>query len=382
MILVVFAILTPFVFIPGLQDPSGLPKTFYLSLLAVGAIALLRKKEQFVIPWSLIVFIGAILLSGFWSINPHFFLSQLSLDLSGITLFLYAANCLKSKDLPVAMMILCLMGMVIALSVFVGIQIDPRVSGSGWSVVNEKFYTLLLAGLIPLAVGLWSIGGWATVFGTVSAIYMFTYIIWVPSVAANVSLLIISVSAFGFVAWELFKKQSWVMDLILITIIAVPLIAGLRAFSFFEPSALALRLNRIEERKVWWKESQTMLVKSNFLGVGRGQWQTQPHKRSPVHGFARSGWRPEHAHSDTMEILAETGVLGLGAFLVFLYVTLMLSTGRMGFWLKLSFLTFIFEGMFWSLLHYAIFEPFFWIIAGMIWADREEEKDIFSGAGY
>ncbi len=61
---------------------------------------------------------------------------------------------------------------------------------------------------------------------------------------------------------------------------------------------------------------------------------------------------------------------------MFLYTTLRLRTGQMGYWLKLSLLTFIFEGLFWSLLHYAIFVPFFWIIAGMIWVDRKEKVDV------
>jgi len=59
----------------------------------------------------------------------------------------------------------------------------------------------------------------------------------------------------------------------------------------------------------------------------------------------------------------------------------MVPTGQMGYWFKLSLLTFIFEGMFWSLLHLSIFVPFIWIIAGMIWADRKEE-DVFNEAGY
>ena len=136
MILIALAALTPFVFIPGLQNLSGMPKAFYLSLLALWVVTLLRKKESIVFPVSLVVFIGAIFLSAFWSINPHLFLSQLSLDLSGIALFLYVANCLESKDLPMAIMIFCTMGAVIALSVFAGVQIDPRVSGPGWSVVK------------------------------------------------------------------------------------------------------------------------------------------------------------------------------------------------------------------------------------------------------
>jgi len=375
MILIVFIVLTPFIFIPGLQDPSGMPKTFYILLLAICAVVLLRKKSLAIFPGSLIVFIGAIFLSGFWSINPHLYLSQLSLDLSGIALFLYVANCLKSEDLPMAVMILCAMGTLVAFSVFLGAQIDPRVSGPGWSVVNEKYYTLLLAGFIPLTIGLWSIGRWWTVFGTVSVVWMFAYIIWFPSTAASVSLLILSVAALGFVVWRLFKDYL-LMGLFVANIITISFFA----FIYYSPEIPETL--RIQERISWWEESQTMLVESNFLGVGRGQWQTRSHRRLlQVHGLARHGWRPGHAHNDVMEILGEIGLVGLGAFLVFLYATLMLPTGQMGYWLKLSLLTFIFEGMFWSLLHLAIFVPFIWMIAGMIWADRKEEY-IFSGAGY
>jgi len=376
MIFIALAVLTPFIFIPGLQDPSGLSKTFYISGLAIGAIILLLRREKPQrIPWSLVAFIAAILFSAFWAINPHLYLSQLSLDLSGIALFLYVANCLQSKELPWAMMIFCGMGVLIVVSVLVGIQIDPRVSGSGWSVVNEKYYTLLLAGLIPLAMGLWSIGRWWTAFGTISVVGMLAYILWVPSDATSFSLLILSVSALSFVVWKLFRDYP----LMSASVSAVIIIVSLFAFIFYGPEIP--KTLKIQERLSWWEESQTMLIESNFLGVGRGQWQTRPHKRSPVHGLARHGWRPGHAHSDFMEILAETGILGLGAFLAFLYTTLRFPTGQMGYWLKLSLLTFIFEGMFWSLLHLAIFVPFIWMIAGMIWADRKEEFQ-FSGAGY
>jgi len=47
----------------------------------------------------------------------------------------------------------------------------------------------------------------------------------------------------------------------------------------------------------------------------------------------------------------------------------------------LSLGIFLLEGLFWSLLHYAIFVPFIWMIAGMIWVDRREEE-AYSGAGY
>jgi len=376
MILIILAALTPFIFIPGFQDPSGLPKTFYISALAVAAVVLLLQRERLQrIPWSLAVFIAAILFSAFWAINPHLYLSQLSLDLSGIALFLYTANCLQSKELPRAMMIFCGMGVLIVVSVFVGIQIDPRVSGPGWSVVNEKYYTLFLAGLIPLAMGLWSIGRYWTVFGTVSVVWMLAYIFWIPSRAVNVVFLILSVSALSFAVWKLFKEYP----LISTSVSTVIIIVSFLAFIFYGPEIP--ETFQIQERISWLEESQTMLIESNFLGVGRGQWQTRPHKRSPIHGFARHGWRPGHAHNDLMEILAETGVLGFGAFLVFLYTTLMLSTGQMGHWLKLSLLTFIFEGMLWSLLHLAIFVPFIWMIAGMIWADRTQKYE-FNGAGY
>jgi len=369
MILIIFAALTPFIFIPGLQDPSGLPKTLYISGLAVAAVVLLLRRERLqCVPLSLVVFIAAILFSAFWAINPHLYLSQLSLDLSGIALFLYTANCLQSKELPRAVMIFCGMGVLIVVSVFVGIQIDPRVSGPGWSVVNEKYYTLLLAGLIPLAMGLWSIGRYWTVFGTMSVVWMLAYIFWIPSRAVNVVFLILSVSALSFIVWKLFKDYLLISASVSIFVFIVSFFA----FIFYGPETL--ETFQIQERISWLEESQTMLVESNFLGIGRGQWQTQPHKRSPIHGAARHGWRPGHAHNDIMEILAETGILGFGAFLAFLYATLRLPTGQIGYWLKLSLLAFIFEGMFWSLLHLALFVPFIWMIAGMIWADRKKEQ--------
>jgi len=375
MILIVLAALTPFIFIPGLQDPSVLPKTFYISALAVGAIILLLRREKLqCIPRSLMVFIAAILFSALWVINPHLYLSQLSLDFSGIALFLYAANCLKSKELPLAMMILCGMGILVALSVFVGIQIDPRVSGPGWSVVNEKYYTLLLAGLVPLYFAVtWPV----RLIGYLLLGFILFYIVIFPSLASYFVLGIIAISVLAFVVWKQLQKDNMrllIFPLLMTGFLVVFLIAVFFDFKF--------DLSQIEERISWWEESQTMLIESNFLGVGRGQWQIQPHKRSPIHGLGRYGWRPGHAHNDFMEILAETGVLGVGAFLAFLYATLRLPTGQIGYWLKLSLLTFIFEGMFWSLLHLAIFVPFIWMIAGMIWADRRIEKVQFNGAGY
>jgi len=92
MILIVLISLVPFVFIPGLQDPSGLPKTLYISLLAIGAIALLRKERNITFPVSLRIFLAIIFFSWIFVVNPQLYFSQLSLDLSGVALFLYAAK--------------------------------------------------------------------------------------------------------------------------------------------------------------------------------------------------------------------------------------------------------------------------------------------------
>ena len=378
MILIALAALTPFIFIPGLQDPSGVPKTFYLSLLALWAVTLLRKKESIVFPVSLAVFIGAIFLSAFWSINSHFYLSQLSLDLSGIALFLYAANCLKPKDLPTAIMIFCVMGAAIALSVFLGAQIDPRVSGPGWSVVNEKFFTLLLAGLIPLTTGLifsylYTSSSKCDIVGFICFVAMLVYILVVPSLATYFALGTMLILILGFFVWKWLKKEHLALLFIPVVLAVVILLAIL-----FESK---IHLTNMQERISWWGETAQDLGETYLLGVGRGQWQTQLHKRSPVHGAARNGWRPEHAHSDIVEIVGETGILGFGAFAAFIITTLLLRTGTMGLWLKLSLGVFLLEGLFWSLLHYAIFVPFIWMIAGMIWVDRKEETE-FSGAGY
>jgi len=385
MILIALAALTPFIFIPGLQDPSGLPKTLYLSLLAIVAVMLLLKKEvplldmsRPIMPWSLVVFIGAIFLSAFWSINPHLFLSQLSLDLSGIALFIYVANCLKSKDLPMAVMILCVMGFLIALSVFIGIQIDPRVSGPGWSVVNEKFFTLLLGGLVPLAIGFirFSRVDIHLFVGSFSLVSMIAYVILFSSLATYFAIGIVAmVWVFRFV-WNLKEGDITVFRASLGLVVFLSIIV---TSIYFNPR---INLNNMQERISWWQESQSMLVESNFLGVGRGQWQTRSHKRSPIHGDARHGWRPEHAHNDIMEIVGELGPIGLGSLGAFFFMTLLLRTGRMGFWLKLSLGIFLLEGLFWSLLHYAIFVPFIWMIAGMIWVDRKEEEEVYNGAGY
>ncbi len=381
MTLIFLVALTPFIFIPGLQDPSGLPKTFYLSLLALGAVALLRKKEVVIFPWSLVVFIGAIFLSAFWSINPHLYLSQISLDLSGIALFLYVANCLKSKDLPMAITLFCVAGAAVALSVFLGVQIDLRVSGPGWSVVNEKFFTLLLGGLVPLALSLVYLSRtslWVSFYivNVVTSIFMIAYVVQYPSLATFFALGTILILVLGFFVWKWLKKHT--LAFLFVPIVFTAILITVLLLILFESK---IRFPDMQERISWWQESGTALVESNFLGIGRGQWQTRPHKRSPIHGAARHGWRPEHAHSDVMEILAETGVLGLGAFGAFVLMTLLLRTGQIGLWLKLSLGIFLLEGLFWSLLHYAIFAPFIWMIAGMIWVDRKEETQ-FSGAGY
>ena len=384
MTLIILAALTPFVFIPGLQDPSGMPKTFYLSLLAICAVVLLRKKSLAIFPWSLVVFIGAIFLSVFWSINPHLFLSQLSLDLSGIALFLYVANCLKSEDLPKAITVLCLVGAVIAVSVFLGAQIDSRVSGPGWSVVNEKFFTLLIAGLVPLAIGLIVLGGleqhyqhfWQDILQCVFLIFSATYLIIYSSLATYFALSLASFWVLWYFLWRWLKPYS--LAWFVVNLMIVVMLIGATVLVYIRPE---LTYKRFEERISWWEETGTALARSNFLGVGRGQWQTRPHKRSPVHGAARHGWRPEHAHNDIVEIIGELGPIGLGSLGAFFFMTLLLRTGQMGLWLKLSLGVFLLEGLFWSLLHLAIFVPFIWMIAGMIWADRKKEVQ-FSGAGY
>jgi len=286
------------------------------------------------------------------------------------------ANHFQSDDLPSILLILCLVGGAICLTVLIGVHPDLRTTSVAWSVVNVKFFSLLLAGLISLSIGLICLSKVRplyTVLGIVSLLLMILYIFQDPSTAAHFALLLILISAIGFgivnFYWKFFRWSLLESGLVSVAILG----ASLFLVSYF--SNLKFETDRFWNCAAYWEASEKMLVESNFLGVGRGNWQTKSY------GLAQHGWRLEHAHSDIFEILAEVGPVGLGAYLVFLYGLLRLRTGQMGFWLKLSLLTFFFESLFWSLLHYAVFVPFFWIIAGMIWVDRKHEKVIIPIAG-
>lgn len=91
----------------------------------------------------------------------------------------------------------------------------------------------------------------------------------------------------------------------------------------FKTTANLLAEEGIERRVTIWKDSLRMFWDHPIAGIGFGAYDElafsrygAPYDRIPDERFRKGGW---HAHNVFLHILAETGVIGFGAWIFFLY---------------------------------------------------------------
>lgn len=378
MILSILVLLIPFVVYPGLQDPSGLPKTLYTSVVALLCLVhLLSSGDKFVVPASpwLQIFVGLILISALKAHNHYLFLSQFTLDFSGAILCCYVANKIKVKTVPVlASFYIMVLVYVLVVSINLYSWLDTPL---GFFVVNPKYLSLLIFPMIIIAFGLWiNSKGWGYSLLVLCACAMGGAYLGFSFSFAGVAALGVIVA--GGLAWVgagmLCDGRIWKF------FVALFLSALLFGFGWLivRPVVLGPNPYSFQMRTQLWESSAGVWEDGGLLGVGRGNWQI----RYPFHVIPSERARLEivsdvvmtnNPHSDYWQLLTEVGPLGLVAYLCILIKTMMVRSSVFGYWLKLALFVFIFEGIFWSLSTYAVMVPFIWILIGMIWADARKE---------
>ncbi len=88
----------------------------------------------------------------------------------------------------------------------------------------------------------------------------------------------------------------------------------------------------LERRMNIWRDTLTMFADHPLTGIGFGAYDElaysrygAPYGRIPDNRFRRAGW---HAHNLHLHLLAETGIIGILAWLYFIYAVLSLSVER------------------------------------------------------
>lgn len=259
--------LSIFIIGPGLQNRYDLPKTLYLSALGLWAAysLLVRhlKGERVYLPlfWPVLAYLGVIGLSFTQTVNLYEYTQQAGLDVMGMIFFWYAANVSGGKHSVILMILLCIL---------IIHSVMPNTMG------NSGYKAIVLAMGVPLAV------------------------------------------YFGFrgtIILSFLKKKVWALGILVLI-----LIAGIALNVSPDMSSLHTRLT-------WFKNTTAMIVDHPILGVGRGNWpiiypayagvyddpylgiheiDLGPRKKSKLYVNV--------AHNDWLQITAETGIVGLGAF--------------------------------------------------------------------
>ena len=268
MTLLPLTLLSIFIIGPGLQDRYELPKTLYLSatclLVAYSLLTRHLRAGEVHLPLlgPIAAYLGVIALSYLRAVNPYEYAQQAGLDVMGVIFFWYAANV--SRDAHGKILLILLACLIVFASI-------PNTMG------NQGYKAIILAMGVPI-LGYYLLqvrhilvflGKWLNIACVISLI-LFIFVI-----AGNVS-----------------------------------------------PDA-----SFYQTRLPWIKNTTAMIADHPVLGVGRGNWPMvypvyaraygDPHmdtQERRIDEVRVSKLYVNAAHNDWLQITAETGILGLGAF--------------------------------------------------------------------
>jgi len=253
----------------------------------------------------------------------------------------------RVEALAAALSMLCLALALVGAAQLVRVSLTD-----GWSLENtyevlglsgaRNLHSQALLLTLPFAVNgavvgrrLWrAVSVLGAVLSVVLIVALMTRSVWIGAVAATVATAGLGVLRVRRRAegWRPFKRCVGRLAAVLVLILAVGLlISGSRV-----RSALAARAGSIlhihegtaAPRLFLWSRTAEMVGDHPLFGVGAANWRIVFPKYGGSHPLMQSvGRMPKRPHNDLLWILAETGTLGLTAYLA-LVLTLLWWTGR------------------------------------------------------
>lgn len=345
-----FLILLPFAYSKATIDPALMPRQLFVGffLLALSLLVIVKKWTLPLLSWKhpLSLAVGIYLLFsllGFF-INPftadsHSILSKLLL-LFGF-LFLTIA-LLKSKTIHTNDLILSGIGFGIVAIGSAAVQLFEK-SVVGHQNLFRKIEIItglfanknLLASILFLCLPFFLMGlqlskkiRWISIFGMGSAVFILLIIRTRTVLAALLLLFLILLYYYLRNSFRVKPAYLIVGALLLITglllVVEIP-----KADKETQPDIATHYANRIfetgtlESRLLYWEHSLAMVKDHPFLGVGLGNWQVAFPKYGleDLNEFEISNGTQtlQRAHNDFLQVLCESGFLGLvGYLLIFL----------------------------------------------------------------
>ena len=332
MILIVLAFFSILFFLPGLHDSFGLAKIAYLSLLAPVALVslclLFFSGRQVKVPLApLIVSYILILVLSSAPGYTHESIAQLSLDLTGILFFIYVVNRVRPDSIQSSMAAYVLIVLLMALFSLLAwrwpeLAITSRPFTES-TMGNAKYPALLVFTALPLAFYL----------------------------AGNMK-----------AQWQKIVFTCAVTVLTLSLLVAGSRIVLGGFYPILTPGERGGVVSSFLGRVEIWKAAEPMFKAIPF-GLGRGNFQL----RYPANNQEII---TTHAHNDYLELLIETGPLGISLFLsIALTILLGYRNSIQGSYLKVSILAILLSALFWFPFEIAPMAISYWIFLGLIYVD-------------
>ena len=353
------------VFYTPIVDGYEPPKFLYLGILATGGLVyILQRNEDVKLPAILplsLFFLGSAL-SGINALNYYEFGLTMATDLMGISLFWITVNLVKGESMDRVLWMMAGIGTIVALAFLL-------LPGSQGTIGNSVLVGILLVPFVPIA-GLLAPWGLAPASIILLAIWM-----------SNSHAALLAIVALGCV---LIWKHAPMFGKSLAMIPAI----GLSLFILkVAPGANLATQYRLD----WWRNSAHMVADHPVFGVGRGNFVVV-YPQYAILGdqvmggldhVNRAGQRVDTAinspHNDFLQIWTETGPLGIGGLLWFLWIVLIgrkwNETGRAGKALALSLVGILVTATFHFPLHAVAGGMVFWVICGLLWVASEKDID-------
>ncbi|MCZ6626160.1 MAG: O-antigen ligase family protein [Deltaproteobacteria bacterium] len=401
-------LLLPIAYFPGLINLYRLPKFTLLALLTTILLwgwCIIRRKEARlpVLPlfFPILFYLLVSTISLFKSINPYEGLTHLLLLLLGISLFWIAANHITLERVSALFHWVVIAGGIVAFLGIVqawGINIPTLlpIAGPGSTFGNKNMAAQYLLFVLPAAFYLLLSSSkptreWLYAFLTALAsthfIYTGTRAAWGAATAALI-ILWFSLRARGLTVQELLSlgKRKWsFLSGIMVFAVAmntippyfIPNFGGTPTLSRLQSMLDVETDTDAQLRFAIWANTIAIFKDHPFLGVGKGNFQfiypLYSHRVIKDPSFSVEVKAAE-AHNDYLQLLAEIGFVGTGAFL---WILILLARK---YWrgLKANFqpsilavgfaLAAILLEAFWDFpFAHPVPTAFFWIYAGLMW---------------
>lgn len=372
MALVIAALASSLVFLPGLTDSFSLPKLTYLSIIALLPLVSLWdrfvSKRQIAIPFPFltVAFLLALLLPTLIQPITHEAIVQLSLDFVGLTYFLYTVNKLQRHQIRAIAVAYVLIAMAVAIFSLAGYrwpQLRTIMGVASGNVLfgNAKYPALFVFTAVPLAFYL--TGGtdrqWQKNLFIAATFLLIVFIIFSDTkVVLYGAPLLCALSVSTAVRW--IGISCWFRILVVAALLFVAGLALWGVERLFTAKIATVALETIGGRIDIWNRSLPLL---SVVGLGRGNYQLY----SPSVGTPEM-WLNTHAHNDYLEMAIESP-LALLSLLAIIVSALALRTSQLGNYLKMSLCAFLITMFFWFPLALPSLAVSFWIVLGLIYVD-------------